>query len=134
MLKDFKKFIMRGNVIDLAVAVVIGAAFGAIVTKLVEKVIMPLIAALIGQPSFDSLSFTVNGSEVGYGFVLTALVNFLIVAAAIFFMVVVPMNDALALAAKRKTPEDPTEKKCPYCLSDIPVKATKCSHCTSSVK
>jgi large conductance mechanosensitive channel len=134
MLKDFKKFIMRGNVIDLAVAVVIGAAFGAIVTKLVEKVIMPLIAALIGQPSFDSLSFTVNGSTVGYGYVLTALVNFLIVAAAIFFMVVVPMNHALALAAKRKTPEDPTEKKCPQCLSDIPVKASKCAFCTSSVK
>lgn len=134
MLKDFKKFIMRGNMVELAVAVVIGTAFGAVVNALVQKLIMPLIAAIVGKPSFDDLTFTLHHSIIYYGSFLTALLNFAIVAAAVFFMVVVPMNHMLTMAAKRKTPEDPTEKKCPECLSDIPVKAKRCAFCTATQK
>jgi large conductance mechanosensitive channel len=134
MLKEFKQFIMKGNVVDLAVAVVIGAAFGAIVTALVKDLVTPLIAAIGGQPDFSGLTFTVNKSQFLYGDFINAVVSFLIIAAVIFFFVVKPLNHLQARAAKNKTPEDPTEKKCPECLSEIPKAATRCAFCTSKVK
>lgn len=134
MLKDFKQFIMRGNVVDLAVAVVIGAAFGAIVTALVKDLVTPLIAAIGGQPDFSNLTFTVNKSKFMYGDFINAIVSFLLIAAVIFFFVVQPLNKLQQRAARNKKPEDPTEKKCPECLSTINVKATRCAFCTSKVK
>ena len=134
MLKDFKQFILRGNVIDLAVAVVIGAAFGAVVTALVKDFVTPLIAAVGGQPDFSALTFTLNGSKFMYGDFLNAVISFLLISTVIFFFVVQPINQMLKRAARNKTPEDPTEKKCPECLSEIPVQATRCAFCTSTVK
>jgi large conductance mechanosensitive channel len=133
MLKDFKQFILRGNVIDLAVAVVIGAAFGAVVTALVKDFVTPLIAAIGGQPDFSALTFTLNGSKFMYGDFLNAVISFLLIATVVFFFVVQPINQMLKRAARNKTPEDPTEKKCPECLSEIPIKATRCAFCTSKV-
>jgi large conductance mechanosensitive channel len=133
MLKDFKKFILRGNVVDLAVAVVIGAAFGAIVTSLVKDLITPLIGAIYQTKSFQTAYFTVHGSKFMYGDFVNAIVSFVIVAAVIFFLVVTPINKLQARAARNKTPEDPTEKKCPHCLSLVPVKATRCAFCTSNL-
>lgn len=133
MLQDFKKFIMRGNVVDLAVAVVIGAAFGAVVTALVENFVTPLIAAIGGQPDFSKLSFTINNSEFGYGNFLNALVSFLMIAAVVFFAIVQPINKLNTMNNRRKTTPDPTTKKCPECLSEVPVKATRCAFCTSKI-
>lgn len=130
MLKEFKDFIMRGNVIDLAVAVVVGAAFGAVVTALVDSLIMPLIALLVGQPNFDQLAFTINETTFAYGVFLTAVVNFLLIAAAIFFFVIKPIkmvNDKLAKE------EEATERECPECFSEVSVKATKCKFCTCAL-
>jgi large conductance mechanosensitive channel len=134
MLQDFKKFILRGNMIELAVAVVIGAAFGAVVTALVKDLITPLIAAIGGQPNFSNLTFTVHNSKFMYGDFINAIISFLIIALVIFFLVIQPINKLMALNNRSKTPEDPSEKKCPECLSTIPVKATRCAFCTSKVK
>jgi large conductance mechanosensitive channel len=134
MLKDFKNFILRGNVVDLAVAVVIGAAFGAVVTSLVKDLITPLIAAIGGKPDFSGLYFTINHSKFLYGDVLNAAISFLILAAVIFFMVIQPINRLTAIANKNKMVEDPTEKKCDFCLSTVPIDATKCAFCTSTLK
>ena len=134
MLKDFRKFIMRGNVVDLAVAVVIGAAFGAIVTALVKDLVTPLIAAIGGQHDFSGLYFTLNGSRFLYGDFLNAVISFLLIAGVIFFFVVQPINKLVARANRNKTSEEPSEKKCPYCLSAIPKDARKCAFCTSAVK
>ena len=134
MLKDFKKFVMRGNVVDLAVAVVIGAAFGAVVAALVKDLVTPLIGAIGGQPDFSRLSITVNHSKILYGDFLNAVIAFLLLAAVIFFLVVQPLNKMQARANKNKTVEEPTEKKCPQCLSTIPKAAKKCAFCTSAVK
>jgi large conductance mechanosensitive channel len=133
MLKDFKQFIMRGNAVDLAVAVVIGAAFNNVVQSIVKGLITPLIAAIGGQPDFSKLKFTVNGGQFLYGDVINFLVSFLIIAAVIFFLIVQPINHLQTRAKRNKKPEDPTEKKCPQCLSAIPVKATRCAFCTSKV-
>ena len=103
MLREFREFVMRGNVIDLAVAVVIGAAFGAVVTSLVNDIIMQIIAAVFGQPDFSGLTFTINGSEIRYGAFLNALISFLVIAVAIFFFVVKPAN---AIMARARTPEE----------------------------
>ena len=131
-MNDFKAFILRGNVIDLAVGIVIGAAFGAIVTAFVKDLVTPLIAALGGQPDFSSLYFTVNHSKFMYGDFVNTIISFLIIAAVVFFFVVRPVN---ALMARRKTelPPDPLTRECPYCLSSIPQAATKCAFCTSEV-
>ena len=129
---EFKTFILRGNMVDLAVAVVIGAAFGAVVTSLVKDIIMPIIGIFGGQPSFDDYKWTINGSNINYGTFLTVLIAFLILAAVVFFFVVKPVN---WLMSRRKTelPADPTTRDCPFCLSSIPVAATRCAFCTSDV-
>ncbi len=133
MLKDFRKFILRGNTVDLAVAVVVGAAFGAIVTSLVRDLITPFIAALGGQPDFSGLYFTINNSKFLYGDFINAVISFLIIGAVVFFLIIQPINKLTARASRNKTPEDPTEKKCPECLSDIPKDARRCAFCTSKV-
>jgi large conductance mechanosensitive channel len=129
---EFKEFLLRGNVVDLAVAVVIGAAFGAVVTSLVENMVTPLIAAIGGQPDFSEISFTINGSVFGLGLFLNAVIAFVIVAAVIFFIVVKPMN-MITERAKTEDPADPTDRKCPACLSDVPIAATRCAFCTSDL-
>jgi large conductance mechanosensitive channel len=134
MIKDFKKFILRGNVVDLAVAVVIGAAFGAIVTALVKDFITPLIGAIYKSSSFANAYFTVNGSKFMYGDFANAVLSFVIIAAVVFFLVITPINKLQARAARNKTPEDPTEKKCPECLSEVPAKATRCAFCAIKLK
>ncbi len=129
MLKGFRDFLMRGNVVDLAVAVVIGAAFGALVTALVRDLITPIIAAIIGKPDFSNLDFTINGSRFAYGDFINVLIAFVSIAAAVYFFVVLPVN---ALAARRK--KEATTRPCPECLTEIPVKATRCSACTAQVQ
>ena len=130
MIKGLRDFILRGNVIDLAVAVVIGAAFGAVVTAFVTDIITPLIAAIFGQPDFSALKFTINSSTFLYGSFINAVVSFLLIAAAIYFVVVVPMNK---LAERRAKGQDPTTKECPECLSEIPIGARRCPQCTSEL-
>lgn len=132
MLKDFKTFLLRGNVVDLAVAVVIGAAFGALVAALVADLLTPIIAAIFGKQDFSNLTFTINGSVFRYGHFLNAVFAFLTIAAAVFYFVVVPVN---ALMARRRTepPVDEDVRPCPECLSEIPVKASRCAFCTAQV-
>ena len=131
MLRGFKEFILRGNVLDLAVAVVIGGAFGAVVTAMVKDLITPLIGAIVGQPDFSSLVVSVNGSMFLIGDFLNALVSFLLVAAAIYFFVVTPVNALKARRNRGEAPPDPTTKKCPECLSEVPIAARRCAFCTS---
>ena len=133
MFKGFKQFIMRGNVIDLAVAVVIGGAYGAVVSSFVTKIITPLISALVAKPNFGSMNVKVNGAIIPYGEFLDALVSFLLVAAAVYFFMVAPMNAWKARAARNAAPADPTRKKCAECLSKIPIAAKRCAFCTSPV-
>ncbi len=134
LLQEFKAFILRGNVVDLAVAVVVGAAFSGIVTALVKDMITPLIAAIGGKPDFSGLTFTWNNSQFHYGDFLNALVSFLIIAAVIFFFVVKPINMLLALRHREaEPPPEPAMRDCPYCLNSIPQKASRCGFCTSEV-
>jgi large conductance mechanosensitive channel len=132
VLKEFRQFILRGNLVDLAVAVVIGTAFTAVVTALVADLITPLIAAVTGDPKFDGLSFTINGSEFRYGHFLNALLTFLLVAAVLFFLVVKPVN-ALMRRLRPEPAVDEDTRKCPECLSAIPSEARRCAFCTSQV-
>lgn len=128
MLKEFKQFLFRGNVVDLAVGVVIGAAFSSIVVALVADLLTPFIAAIAKVPDFSNLFFTISGSKFMYGHFVNALISFVLVAASVFFFVVKPMNTLIA--RYRKEPNvDPTTKKCKECLSDIPLDAKRCSHC-----
>jgi len=133
MLQGFKKFLLRGNVVDLAVAVVIGAAFGAVITSLVANVLTPLIAAIAGKPDFSELSLTIHNSKITYGLFLNALISFLLVAAAVYFFLVAPMNAYTERRNRGVAPADPTTKKCPECLSEIPIAAKRCAFCTSVV-
>lgn len=133
MFSEFKKFIMRGNVVDLAVAVVIGAAFGAVVNALVKDFVTPLIAAIGGQPDFSKLKFEVHGSAFLYGDFLNVLIAFLSIAAVVFFFVVQPLNKLQTMANRRNAPEEPTERKCPECLSDVPKAAKRCKFCTAQL-
>jgi len=130
MLQGFKAFILRGNVVDLAVAVVIGAAFGAIVTALVKDLITPLIAAIFGKPDFSALTFEVNNSKFLYGDFINSVVSFLLIATAVYFFVVVPMQHLLP---KPVVAAAPALKDCPECLTGIPAAAKRCSACTSVV-
>jgi large conductance mechanosensitive channel len=132
MLKDFRQFILRGNLVDLAVAVVIGAAFTTVVTSLVENLITPLIAAIGGEPDFSRLAFTINGSRFAYGDFLNALISFLIVASVMFFVVIRPVNLLLSRLRPETKVDSPT-RVCPECLSDIPQAARRCAFCTSPV-
>lgn len=129
MLDGFKKFILRGNVVDMAVGIVIGAAFGGVVTALVASLITPLIALIAGKPDFTALTFKIGDTPFPYGLFVTALVNFLLVAAAIYFFVVTPVNALVARMNRGEAPPDPTTKKCSECLSEIPIEARRCAHC-----
>ena len=131
-MKDFRDFLLRGNLVDMAVGVVIGLAFGAVVTALVADLVTPLIAAIGGKPDFASLTFTVNGSHFLYGAFVNALIAFVVIAAVVFFLVVKPVNRLMAL---RKTEPEvaATTRPCPECLSEIPVGARRCAFCTAQV-
>ena len=133
MLSGFKQFIMRGNVVDLAVGVVIGGAFGAVVASLTKDLITPLIAALVGKPDFSALHFNIGAAVFTYGNFLNAMVGFLLVAGAIYFFVVMPMNAITARMNKGQAPPAPTTKPCKECLSEIPIAAHRCSHCAQLV-
>jgi len=133
MLKGFKQFLLRGNVIDLAVAVVIGGAFGTVVSALVKDLLNPLIAAIAGKPDFSAIKFTLNSSMFLIGDFVNALVAFVLVAAAVYFFVVAPMNAVMARVRRGQAPPDPTTKQCPECLSTIPIQARRCAFCTSPV-
>ncbi|SRR5258708_5241969 len=133
MLSGFKQFLLRGNVVDLAVAVIIGVAFGGVVTAFVKDLLTPLIAALGGQPDFAALTFTINNSKFLYGEFINAVVSFIIVAAVIYFLVVVPMNQLNKITTKPAA-KAPATRKCPECLSEIPVGATRCAFCTVTLK
>ena len=130
-LDGFKEFLARGNVVDLAVAVVIGAAFNTVVQSLVKDLLTPLIAAIFGEPDFSALSFTIHGSQFNYGNFLNALIAFISVAAAIYFFVVMPLRKMKERGADPG--EDPAVKDCPYCLSEIPFKASRCRDCTAEL-
>ena len=127
-MKGFRTFLLRGNVVDLAVAVVIGAAFGAVVGAFVKDLVTPLIAAIGGKPDFASLAFTINNSKFLYGDFFNALIAFLLIAAVIYFFVVLPVN-ALVARSRKEPPADPTTKKCTECLSEIPIGAKRCAFC-----
>jgi large conductance mechanosensitive channel len=132
LVQEFKQFLLRGNVIDLAVAVVLGVAFAAVVASLVEDLLTPLIAAIFGEPDFSQLTFTINGSTFFYGQFINTLISFVTIAAALFFFVVKPVNTLISRARREPTP-DPTTQKCPECLSEIPIEARRCAFCTSLV-
>lgn len=132
MLKGFRDFILRGNVVDLAVAVVIGAAFGAIVNSLVADLINPLIAAIVNKPDFSYMVLDLHGGKIKYGNFLNALIQFLLVAASVYFLVVLPLGKLLAKFKPAEAAPPPT-KPCAECLSDIPVAARRCSHCSQPV-
>ena len=133
MLRGFKAFLLRGNVVDLAVAVVIGAAFGMLVAAFVKDLMTPLIAALFGKPDFGGLYFTINNSKFLYGDFINALIAFVIAAAVIYYFVVLPINALIERSHRRENPADPTTKKCPECLSEIPIDAKRCAFCTQPV-
>jgi large conductance mechanosensitive channel len=132
MLKDFKQFLLRGNAVDLAIAVVIGAAFGAVIGALVEDLLTPLIAAIVGKPDFSQLTFTINGSVFKYGHFINAIIAFVLIATAVFFFVIRPLN-AFTERMRREPTPDPTTRKCPDCLSEIPTGARRCAYCTAEV-
>jgi len=133
MLSGFKQFILRGNVVDMAVGVVIGAAFATVVSAFTKDLLTPLIAAIVGKPDFSAISFTIRNSQFPIGDFINAAISFLLVAAAVYFFMVAPMNAWKARAARNAVPADPTSKKCPECLSEIPIAARRCAFCTSVV-
>ncbi len=128
-----KQFLLRGNVVDLAVGVVIGAAFGAVVTEFTKDLLTPLIAAIVGKPDFSKIHFEINGSTFLVGNFVNAAVSFLLIGTAVYYLVVVPVNALVARARRSEKPADPTTKKCPECLSEIPIAAKRCAHCTSQL-
>jgi len=132
-MKGFKQFILRGNVLDLAVAVVMGGAFGAVVTAMVKDLLTPLIAAIAGSPDFSSIAIDVRGSKLLVGDFLNAVISFLMVAAAVYFFIVLPVNSLMARLNRGEAPPDPTTKKCSECLSEVPIGARRCAFCTSAL-
>jgi large conductance mechanosensitive channel len=132
MADGFKAFLLRGNVVDLAVGVVVGAAFGGVVTAFTKDLLTPLIAAVVGKPDFSAIQFTINNSKFLIGDLINAAVSFLIIATAVYYMVVLPVN-ALIARARREPPADPTTKKCPECMSEISIGAKRCAFCTSQL-
>ncbi len=133
MLKGFKKFLLRGNVVDLAVAVIMGASFGSVVTALVKDLLTPFIAAFVGKPDFSAIKFTMNRSEFLIGDFINSLISFVLVSTAVYFFIVMPLNALAEMRKKGVAPADPTTKSCPECLSEIPIAARRCAHCTSLV-
>jgi large conductance mechanosensitive channel len=133
MIKGFRDFIMRGNVIDLAVAVIIGAAFTAIVTSFVTNVLSPLIASLVGKPDFSALILYINGGKITYGTFFNSVIAFLLQAAVVYFVIVVPMNYVMKQLKGKPTVPDPTEKTCVLCKSLVPITATRCKFCTGDL-
>ena len=129
---EFKQFLLRGNVVDLAVGIVIGAAFAALVQAAVTDLLTPLVAAIFGQPDFSALKFTINGSTFRYGHFLNVLIAFVTIAFVVFFFVVKPVNRLVELSRRRESP-DPSTRKCPECVSEIPIDARRCAFCTSEV-
>ena len=132
MLRDFKTFLLRGNVVDLAVAVVVGGALLAVVNSFVANLVTPLLGAVGGEPDFSSKHFTINDSVFSYGSFVNSLISFAVIAAVVFFFVVVPVNALIARSRKEPSP-DPTTRKCPECLSEIPLAARRCAFCTAAV-
>lgn len=132
--KGFKQFMLRGNVLDLAVAVVMGAAFGTVVTALVKDLITPIIAAIVGKPDFSGIVFTVNGSKFLIGEFINAVVSFLLIGTAVYFFVVLPVNKIMARIRRGEPAPDPTVKKCPECLSEVPIGARRCAFCASALQ
>jgi large conductance mechanosensitive channel len=130
-MKGFKQFMLRGNVVELAVAVVMGAAFTAVVTALVKDLLTPLIAAIVGAPDFSAIAIDVNGSKLLIGDFLNALFSFLVIAAAVYFFVVLPVNALVARMRRGEGVPDPTTKKCPECLSEVAIAARRCAFCTT---
>jgi large conductance mechanosensitive channel len=133
MFKGFKQFILRGNVVDMAVGVVVGAAFATVVSAFTKDLLTPLIAALVGQPDFSAIKFTVHGSQFLLGDFINAAISFVLVAAAVYFFVVTPVNMLVLRMRKAPAPADPTTRKCPECLSEIPIEARRCAHCGQPV-
>jgi large conductance mechanosensitive channel len=134
VLQEFKKFILRGNVVDLAVAVVIGAAFTVVVNAFVRDFLTPLLASLQGKTKFENYAFHIRHIAFPYGDFLNTALTFLLTAAVVFFLVVQPVNHMLELSRRKKQPEDPTTRKCPECLAEIPLQAKRCMYCTSLIK
>lgn len=132
-MSGFKQFLLRGNVVDLAVGIVIGAAFGTVVSALVKDLLTPLIAAGVKAPDFSNLAFTLNGSKFLYGDFINALISFLLIAAAVYYFVVLPINALIARARKDPAPTAPTTKICPECCNEVSIKARRCGFCTSSL-
>jgi large conductance mechanosensitive channel len=132
-MKGFRQFIFRGNVLDLAVAVVMGAAFGAVVASLVKDLVTPLIAAIVGKPDFSAIVVDVNGSKLMVGDFLNAVIAFLLVATAVYFFIVLPVNRLTARLNRGEATADPTTKKCPECLSEVAIAARRCAFCTSTL-
>jgi large conductance mechanosensitive channel len=133
MLSGFKQFILRGNVVDMAVGVVIGAAFASVVGAFTKDLLTPLIAAIVGKPDFSAITFTIHNSVFALGDFLNVLIAFLLVAAAVYFFVITPINALVARMRKAPAPADPTTKKCPECQSEIPISARRCAHCAQPV-
>lgn len=133
MLSGFKQFILRGNVVDMAVGVVVGAAFATLVSAFTKDLLTPFIAAIVGQPDFSAIRFTIHGSNFAIGDLINAVISFLLVAAAVYFFVVSPVNLLVARLGRANQPASPSSKKCPECLSDIPLVARRCAHCGQPV-
>jgi large conductance mechanosensitive channel len=133
MAGGLKEFLLRGNVVDLAVGVVIGAAFGGVVTALTKDLLTPLIAAVVGKPDFSAIQFQVNGSKFLVGDFINAIISFLLIGIAVYYFVVTPVNVLMARLKKEPPPADPTTKKCPECLSEIAIAAKRCAFCTSQL-
>jgi large conductance mechanosensitive channel len=132
-MKGFKQFLLRGNVLDLAVAVVMGAAFTAVITALVKDVVTPLLGAIVGTPDFSALAVSVNGSKLLIGDFMNAVIAFVMVGAAVYFFIVLPVNTLVARMRRGEATPDPTTKKCPECLSEVAIAARRCAFCTSSL-
>ena len=132
MADGFRQFVLRGNVVDLAVGVVVGAAFGAVVTAFTKDLLTPLIAAVVGKPDFSQIQFTINGSKFLVGDFINAIVSFLLIAAAVYYLVVLPVN-SLMTRVKKAPPADPTTKRCPECRSEIAIDARRCAFCTTQL-
>ncbi len=132
-MQGFKQFLLRGNVVDMAVGIVVGAAFGTVVSSFVKDLLTPFIAAIVRKPNFSTIAFEINGSKFLIGDFANAVVSFILIAAAVYFAVVLPINTLVA-HARKQPPADPTTKKCPECASEIPIQARRCAFCTSALQ